>query len=256
MMSSFINEDDEAMDRVKKMDMMIAQKIASYAGITLRDRHSNLTDDVWHAANSIKDTTNLLDTASMRRILLDQLNQHLQAQKDLLLASDSQDVLVQWILDFQHKWETQIARQREKKYDISMRILTVMEEALTAVHDILQYHDIAERDVIKWFDQVQTTHTYDNNHEKYVRLMYRCPTLGPQMCCVAGKLLQKQLVCNRSGAYSSTKQRNDVTQERDEAMMALTRHLGLHGGAAVRSFMETLHDPDELGKLLVNHRSE
>ena len=249
--SSFVETD---VHRAKRMDMEIAQKIASYGGMTLRDRHLNLSDDVWQAANTIKDTTKLLDTSSMRRILIDQLNQHLEAQRDLLLVSDSQEVLVQWIIDFQNKWEKKIAAQHEEKYDISMKILTVMEESLIAVECILREHEISEQEVLHILRPLWSTmqeHTY-KEHDTYVRVMYRNEVLGPHLCRVAGKLLQKQLVCNRSGAYSSTKQRNDVTQERDEAMMQLTRFLNQDGQRNVHAFVRSLQASD-VRVLLINH---
>ena len=241
-------------DQAKKMDLEIAKKIASYAGMTLRDRHLNLSDDVWQASNDINDTTRLLDTASMRKILIEQLNTHLEAQKELLLQADSQHVLVQWIMDFQDKWEHEIAKKSQSRFDISFKILTVMEEALIAVDSILQEHDLSEQQVLHALGNRiinLQAHTY-NNHNTYVRLMYRNEILGPHMCRVAGKLLQKQLVCNRSGAYSSTKQRNDVTQERDEAMMQLRRFLSLDGDKHELEFRAWLQS-DFDNSYLLNH---
>lgn len=226
---------------LKLQDMQIAQKIASYAGMTLRDRHGNLSDDVWHAVNTVDDTTRLLDTATMRKMLMDQLSQHLEAHKDLLINSDSNDVLVQWIINFQKCWEAKIAEQNLLKFDISVKILTVMEEALLAVSDIMHEHGIPEREVSKVLACSRADFMlYDTVHDTYVRYMFRNEIMRPQLCRVAGKLLQKQLVCNKSGAYSSVKQRNDVTQERDEAMMQLDNFLRENGGLAVQLFKSNL----------------
>ena len=227
--------------KLKLQDMQIAQKIASYAGMTLRDRHGNLSDDVWHAVNTVEDTTRLLDTATMRKMLLDQLSQHLEAHKDLLINSDSNDVLVQWIINFKKCWEAKIAEQNLLKFDISVKILTVMEEALLAVSDIMHEHGIPERKVSEVLLRSSADFMlYDTVHDTYVRYMFRNEIMRPQLCRVAGKLLQKQLVCNKSGAYSSVKQRNDVTQERDEAMMQLDNFLRENGGWAVQLFWSNL----------------
>tara|TARA_B100000674_G_C37753444_1_gene874473 strand:+ start:130 stop:921 length:792 start_codon:yes stop_codon:yes gene_type:complete len=254
-MEHTMTEDDEQ-NRAKMKDMQIAQKIASYAGMVLRDRHLNVSDDVWQAANTVTDTTKLLDTASIRKILIDQLNQHLEAQRELLLASDSQEVLVQWIIDFQTKWEKKIAAQSQKKFDISVKILTIMEETLLAVEGILQQHDISQPDVMQVVKEtwsgMEKDDKYSNEREAYMRLMFRNDVLGPYLCRVAGKLLQKQLVCNRSGSYSSTKQRNDVTQERDEALMQLTLFLQRDNQQNVIDFVNSLKH-DEIRICLLNH---
>ena len=254
----YTSTDDDEQNRAKMKDMQIAQKIASYAGMVLRDRHLNVSDDVWQAANTVTDTTKLLDTASIRRILIDQLNQHLEAQRELLLASDSQEVLVQWIIDFQTKWEKKIAAQSQKKFDISVKILTIMEETLLAVEGILQEHGISQPEVIRVIKSTfdfMSGETYGNEREMYMRLMFRNDVLGPYLCRVAGKLLQKQLVCNRSGSYSSTKQRNDVTQERDEALMQLTLFLQRDNQQNVMDFVRRLQGED-IRISLLNHCKE
>ena len=93
---------------------------------------------------------------------------------------------------------------------------------------------------------------YSNERETYMRLMFRNDVLGPYLCRVAGKLLQKQLVCNRSGSYSSTKQRNDVTQERDEALMQLTLFLQQDNQQNVLDFVNSLRGK-EIRICLLNH---
>ena len=97
--------------------------------------------------------------------------------------------------------------------------------------------------------------TYGNEREMYMRLMFRNDVLGPYLCRVAGKLLQKQLVCNRSGSYSSTKQRNDVTQERDEALMQLTLFLQRDNQQNVMDFVRSLKGED-IRISLLNHCKE
>jgi hypothetical protein len=46
-----------------------------------------------------------------------------------------------------------------------------------------------------------------------------------QLCRLASKLLQKKEVCNKSGAYSSKVQRNDVQQQVDDAIVTLRAEL-------------------------------
>jgi len=54
--------------------------------------------------------------------------------------------------------------------------------------------------------------------EALVRFLFRNPFTSPILTLVAGKILQKKIVCNRVGAYSAKQQRNDVTQETDKAI--------------------------------------
>ena len=52
--------------------------------------------------------------------------------------------------------------------------------------------------------------------------MYRLqniPNFREQICILAGKLLQKKEVCNKAGAYSSQRQRSDVVQEYNDAVI-------------------------------------
>jgi len=57
--------------------------------------------------------------------------------------------------------------------------------------------------------------------EALVRFYFRNPHTGGLFCRAAGKLLQKKEVCNKAGGYSAKQQRDDITQERDDALLAL-----------------------------------
>ena len=65
-------------------------------------------------------------------------------------------------------------------------------------------------------------HTLDN---AVIRFLFRNPYFGMHMRRVAGKLLKKQEVCNKPGAYSAKVQRNDITQEVNEALDQFCRVL-------------------------------
>lgn len=51
-----------------------------------------------------------------------------------------------------------------------------------------------------------------------IRFLFRNEYFGLQLRRVAGKVLKKQEVCNKPGAYSARIQRNDITQEVDWAL--------------------------------------
>ena len=65
-------------------------------------------------------------------------------------------------------------------------------------------------------------HSLDN---AVIRFLFRNEYFGMHMRRVAGKLLKKQEVCNKPGAYSAKVQRNDITQEVNEALDQFCRVL-------------------------------
>jgi len=94
----------------------------------------------------------------------------------------------------------------------------------------------------------QFLHTLDN---AVIRFMFRNPYFGMHMRRVAGKLLKKQEVCNKPGAYSAKVQRNDITQEVNEALDQFCRVLQEH---VMRECMNHVNEEAFLLQMCFDHR--
>jgi hypothetical protein len=94
----------------------------------------------------------------------------------------------------------------------------------------------------------QFLHTLDN---AVIRFLFRNPYFGMHMRRVAGKLLKKQEVCNKPGAYSAKVQRNDITQEVNEALDQFCRVLQED---VMRKCMHHVNDDRFLLEMCFDHR--
>ena len=91
-------------------------------------------------------------------------------------------------------------------------------------------------------------HTLDN---AVIRFLFRNEYFGMHMRRVAGKLLKKQEVCNKPGAYSAKVQRNDITQEVNEALDQFCRVLQED---VMRECMQNTQHDEYLLKMCFDHR--
>lgn len=91
-------------------------------------------------------------------------------------------------------------------------------------------------------------HTLDN---AVIRFLFRNEYFGMHMRRVAGKLLKKQEVCNKPGAYSAKVQRNDITQEVNEALDQFCRVLQED---VMQECMQKTTDDEFLLNMCFDHR--
>lgn len=220
-------------EEMEKIDRHIALSIAGFAGLPTRDRHGNISTDIWTIYN-VESVAKLLDLDHMRRLMTEQMTNHLEARKSILLEAPDQSTVVNWIFEFSREWE-RAYRQDIEHWDIAQMILTIMEETVCEMKEVFDYTkdlklDTTVERISNIIESRQTKErsehdklTYDVFKDGYaatIRFLFRNKYTGPMLIRIAGKKLQKQLVCNRSGAYSARVQRNDVTQEKDDAVTA------------------------------------
>tara|TARA_Y100000389_G_scaffold189579_1_gene213494 strand:+ start:473 stop:1288 length:816 start_codon:yes stop_codon:yes gene_type:complete len=223
-------QNDESTERkqMRQLDTRIALSVAGFAGLPTRDRHGNISTDIWTKYN-VESVAKLLDIEHMRRLMTEQLTNHLEARKDLLLEAPDQTTVVQWIFGFTKAWE-KAYREDVEQWDIAQMILTTMEETICEVKEVFDHTEYLPLDeTIQRIGEILRMNREEfGDHELFadsysatIRFLFRNKFTGPPLIRIAGKKLQKQLVCNRSGAYSARVQRNDVTQEKDDAITAL-----------------------------------
>ena len=211
---------------MRERDLHIALSIAGFAGMPTRDRHGNVMSEIWTKCNDSETAAaKLLDFTDMRAMLKEQLSNHLAARKDLLLEVDSHNVVAKWIFDFSEAWEQEYRERSHQGWDIAQMIMTAMEETLHEVKEILDESPVPMTAVQNFMaHQIKIHPNMDlitDAREATIRFYFRNDFTGPMLMHIAGKKLQKQVVCNRSGAYSARVQRNDVTQEVDNAVDTL-----------------------------------
>ena len=223
-------QNDESTERkqMRLLDTRIALSVAGFAGLPTRDRHGNISTDIWTKYN-VESVAKLLDIEHMRRLMTEQLTNHLEARKDLLLEAPDQTTVVQWIFGFTKAWE-KAYREDVEQWDIAQMILTTMEETICEVKEVFDHTEYLPLDetiqrigeILRMNREEMGDHElFDDSYSATIRFLFRNKFTGPPLIRIAGKKLQKQLVCNRSGAYSARVQRNDVTQEKDDAITAL-----------------------------------
>ena len=185
-----------------------------------RDARGNLSPEVWTQHSDSEKVGQLLDAEAIKNMLIDQLRSQLDAQKDLL-KEVRPNVVIDFILQYKKTWEDQYKKDIMKDYDISQRILSAM---LDTVYDV--EHLIHSGPLSDLRDRVHDIVSDDQDtmlpsHEAMVRFLFRNPYTGHIFQRAAGKTLQKREVCNKAGGYSAKQQRDDITQERDDALLAL-----------------------------------
>ena len=227
---------DSGIKSIKDRDMRLALRIAGIAGISTRDRHGNVVAEVW-TQYSTGESANLqlLDISAVRNLLTEQLKIHLEARRDMLLDLDDPGIVAKWIMDFSREWEKKYEERVNQQWDMSQRILTAMEETLCEVREIfdnlycgLSYEYMMQRieDVYSKINDHRKQQLYVDKRDALIRVIFRSEYIGPMMVTLAGKMLQKLLVCNKAGMYSARIQRNDITREKDKAVEAIvTAHL-------------------------------
>lgn len=205
--------------QLRDLDLQTAIEIAGYAGIEVRDRKGNLSSDVWVRHSDKMSVGKLIEAADLRQLLLDQLKGHLNQQKDLLEQLEDDEVVVQWVLKFIDTWENAYQTRVNRNFDISQKILTAMQDAVVEIRYVLTDVGVNWNMYSEVVDELanQNLLVFPTEHAM-VRYLFRNEVTGPPLRRLAGKILQKTIVCNKAGTYSAKVQRNDVTQEKAHAL--------------------------------------
>jgi hypothetical protein len=214
-------------EKLKRIDMQTALDIASLAGFPTHDTLGNILSVVWckHSSSVDKGTGVLMETSDLRKILLQQLGVHISTRQDLILESEATGPVVEWIVQFTEEWEEVYRKSVGLKYDISQRIYSAMIEAYQVLEDELVAMYGGSK-VNTWKQKYNNPGHANFGYQKgIVRSVFREMETNYQLCRLASKLLQKKEVCNKSGAYSSKVQRNDVQQQVDDAIVTLRAEL-------------------------------
>jgi len=203
---------------------------------------------------------------------------------DILQKVEDPALLVDWVVRTAEYWEKRYAAKRDEKYDISQTVYSAMFEALEIekVRNALNAYgfDNVEKKVAQKIKALKTSagaqgtqrNKYHQQLLKYVtdepgsahaelesffwlhrgyaafvRMLFRMdviPNMREQLCMLAGKLLQRKEVCNKAGAYSSLRQRSDVSDELNLQVRSFLNFLDAVQPTQVEDMLAELDKPE------------
>jgi hypothetical protein len=252
------------------------------SGYSLRDGNGNLLPIVWtrqSVSNEYENAT-LLTRDALQKHLQTFIDAGVKENIDILQKVEDPALLVDWVVRTAEYWEKRYAAKRDEKYDISQTVYSAMFEALgidkvrdamrehgfAAVEELLE-HNIASlqkpmtdnkyhRQLLKYVTDQQpgTPHAelesffwLHRGFAAVVRTLFRTdaiPKLREQLCMLAGKLLQRKEVCNKAGAYSSMRQRSDVSDELNTQVRSFLNFLYELSPTHIQALMRELRQPE------------
>ena len=276
---------EHSINTIKMIDQNIALDVAGFAGVPTRDARGNLLQSLWSKHYDTSNVGLLLERNDIRVLLLKQLEGQIKEQKDAINMLEENDVLCKWILQFTQSWEEQYNKSKMQFFDIGQLVLSAMKETFFLVEDFLEQYSPVQPSLMRTrlvavLERAQQgtlgvsvsigldadTHStaqpagdVDDLHvqlfgveDSLIRLLFRNEYFGMHMRRVAGKILKKQEVCNKPGAYSARVQRNDVTQEVDNALDQFCKILEqpiMH-----KCFDKIMRDETWLLRMCIDHR--
>ena len=233
-----LKSDDVRMrcNSVRVLDHYAATTIASYACIRMSDLNGNPSEAYWKCfvLDPSKQCGLLLNVATIEKVMVDLMNKMIEKHQEALLQINDDVAVCRWLIEFKNKWEEEHREISKRKYDIAEPVLAVMHEAVLKTERIFDTHcpRLACSQVRRWFK----TH-YDDCEDEDVmqkmlplpqavtRFYFRHARLAQYMCLVAGKIWKLQEVCDKPGAFPSTKQQNLLQKQLQDSITNLVQAL-------------------------------
>lgn len=214
-------------------DLQVAQEIGAMAGMPPLDGAGNVHPSLWSPKLFPMNVGQLTDSKSVAKSMWQQIDQQITDNKAVINQVDDMSMLPRWSFDTIKTHEEQFKQHMHRVHDISPAIFVCMRETLFRVtpymrnigldHDELlqklQKQKLKMQNSIRT-DKAQHYH-FVSESELVLRFLFRCSITRPFMTTIAGRIMNKHEVCNRPGAWASTKTRHDLTREVDDALIRL-----------------------------------
>jgi len=220
---------------VRMLDHYAATSIASYACIRMSDSNGNPSETYWKCfvLDPRKQCGLLMNVATVEKVMVDLMNKMIEKHEEALLQINDDVAVCKWLMTFKEKWEHEYRQQTKQAYDIAGPVLAVMHEAVLKTERVFEAHapDIAPSAVRRWLDK---WYKDANEHQlsqslplqqAVTRFYFRHADLAQYMCLVAGKIWKLQEVCDKPGAFPSTKQQNLLQKQLQDAISNLVQGL-------------------------------
>jgi hypothetical protein len=215
---------------VRVLDNYAATSIASCACIRMTDVNGNPSEAYWKCfvLNPDEQCGLLMNVSTIEKVMTELMNKMIEKNQEALLQIDDDVAVCKWLLDFKGKWEAQYRNQSRRVYDISEPVLAVMLEAVQKTDRIFQAHapSIAPGAVRTWLAEAYAGDTGQDRTtlpvaQAVTRFYFRNALLAQYMCAIAGKIWKLQEVCDKPGAFPSTKQQNLLQKQLQDAVSNL-----------------------------------
>ena len=268
-LTQFTDKFEEEIKNLKAQDLEIALRIAGFAGLPTRDPRGNVLPSLWSKFYDQSTVGLLLERNDVRQLLLKQLDSQIRDRKALIENLETNDVVCNWILNFTKSWEEAYTNQKIAEYDISQMILSAMQETYFLIEPFLSKYpprrSLSPYEIKKRISEIKSLVMAENTDsanlitlhsgtDASVRALFRSP-LSLDLCRVAGKILKKNEVCNRSGSYSSRIQRNDIQREVEYALDYFCK-LIVEDDAIFKETAEDFEDNIKLLRMTFDHRGQ
>jgi hypothetical protein len=220
---------------MRVLDSYAATSIASYACIRMSDINGNPSGLYWkcYVVDPAKQNGLLMNTTHVEKVMTDLMTKMIEKHQESLLQINDDVTVCKWLMKFKEKWEDQYRLLTERVYDISEHVLAVMHEAVQKTDRIFQTHapNVSPDAVREWLQEYYKGLLQDQAKvlpitQAVTRFYFRNSELAEYMCVIAGKIWKLQEVCDKPGAFPSTKQQNILQKQQQDAISNLVLALG------------------------------
>jgi hypothetical protein len=168
-----------------------------------------------------------MNANTIEKVMTELMNKMIEKHQEALLQINDDTALCKWLMNFKKQWEAEYRDGTPRVYDIAEPVLSVMLEAVQKTDRIFQAHarSVAPDSVREW---LQGAYEDDDGLQKSLPLLqavtrfyFRNVQLSQYMCAIAGKIWKLQEVCDKPGAFPSTKQQNLLQKQLQDAISNL-----------------------------------
>jgi hypothetical protein len=234
--SAYAGDDKVKSQAIRVLDSYAATSIASYACIRMSDVNGNPSGLYWkcYVVDPAKQCGLLMNSTHVEKVMTDLMAKMIEKHQESLLQINDDVAVCKWLLKFKEKWEDQYRSLTEMVYDISEHVLAVMQEAVQKTDRIFQTHapSVSPDRVREWLQEFYRAQPSTETGktlpiaQAVTRFYFRNAELAEYMCVIAGKIWKLQEVCDKPGAFPSTKQQNILQKQQQDAISNLVLALG------------------------------
>ena len=241
---------------VRVLDNYAATSIASCACIRMTDVNGNPSEAYWKCfiLDPDQQCGLLMNVSTIEKVMTELMNKMIEKHQEALLQINDDVAVCKWLMEFKKKWEAQYRQQSQRVYDIAEPVLAVMLEAVQKTDRIFQAHapSLAPGEVRAWLAVAYETDNAESRKtlpvaQAVTRFYFRNAQLAQYMCAIAGKIWKLQEVCDKPGAFPSTKQQNLLQKQLQDAVSNLV--VALNRGEF------RLPDEDERRLYVMDHKT-
>jgi len=221
-------------EAIRLLDSYAATSIASYACIRMSDANGNPSELYWkcYIIDPWKQCGLLMNSSHVEKVMTDLMTKMIEKHQDALLQINDDVTVCKWLVKFKRQWEDEYRNLTNRVYDVSEHVLSVMQEAVQKTDRIFQIHApaVSPAAVREWLqDAYEDSENIEKNlpiAQAVTRFYFRHAELAQYMCVIAGKIWKLQEVCDKPGAFPSTKQQNVLQKQQQDALSNLVLAIG------------------------------